>query len=65
MIQHEQTCLLCGQKHSTGLNVMGCFLCFSCERGLLSATAVQSISRRKRLNLLRLYGAQGIRAANR
>lgn len=65
MIQQHQSCLLCGKDYSTGLNVMGCFLCFPCERKLLSATAVQSISRRKRLNLLRLYGAQSTRAVNR
>ncbi len=53
----QQQCLLCGQEHSTGLNVMGCLLCFSCEKELLRTTAA-SISRQRRANLLRLYGAQ-------
>ncbi len=57
----QQQCLLCGQEYSTGLNVMGCLLCFPCERKLLSATAT-NINRRRRLNLLRLYGPQGARA---
>ncbi len=65
LMTQQQHCLLCGQEYSTGLNVMGCFLCFPCERKLLSATAVQSISRRKRLNLLKLYGASPTRAMNR
>ena len=37
----QQQCLLCGQEYSTGLNVMGCLLCFPCERKLLSATAAE------------------------
>lgn len=53
----QQQCLLCGQEYSTGLNVMGCLLCFPCERKLLSSAAV-NISRRRRLNLLQLYGTQ-------
>ncbi|MEA5015234.1 MAG: hypothetical protein VB099_11790 [Candidatus Limiplasma sp.] len=57
----QQQCLLCGQEYSTGLNVMGCLLCFPCERKLLSATAAE-INRRKRLNLLRLYTGQRARA---
>ena len=57
----QQKCLLCGQEYSTGLNVMGCLLCFPCERKLLSATAAE-INRRKRLNLLRLYTGQRARA---
>ena len=57
----QQQCLLCGQEYSTGLNVMGCLLCFPCERKLLSATAAE-INRRKRLNLLRLYGGPRVRA---
>jgi len=60
----QQRCLLCGQEYPTGLNVMGCLLCFPCERKLLSSTAA-SISRRKRHQMLRLYGAQGTRAVNR
>ncbi|NLV59833.1 MAG: hypothetical protein GXY67_13885 [Clostridiales bacterium] len=57
----QQQCLLCGQEYSTGLNVMGCLLCFPCERKLLSATAAE-MNRRKRLNLLRLYTGQKARA---
>lgn len=57
----QQQCLLCGQEYSTGLNVMGCLLCFPCERKLLSGTAAE-INRRKRLNLLRLYAGPRARA---
>jgi hypothetical protein len=60
----QQRCLLCGQEYPTGLNVMGCLLCFPCEQKLL-AQATLSISRRKRHQLLRLYGMQGTKAVNR
>lgn len=53
----QQQCLLCGQEYPTGLNVMGCLICFPCERSLLTATAV-SMNRRRRQNLFKLYGTQ-------
>ena len=31
----EETCILCGQRAPTGLSVMGCLICFPCERRLL------------------------------
>ncbi len=64
-MMNMQRCLLCGQEHPTGLNVMGCFLCFPCEKKLLAPAAAQALSRRRRLNLLRLYGGQYQRAVSR
>lgn len=49
-----QTCLLCGRRAITGLHVMGCLLCFSCERRLLRTRAYK-VCRLRRLSLLRLY----------
>lgn len=63
MIQFER-CLLCGRESPTGLHVMGCLLCFSCEKKLLAAPAL-SMSRRKRHGLLRLYGEPNARAMGR
>ncbi len=51
----QSKCILCGHEHVTGLNIAGCFLCFSCEQALLRTSAAQSISRARRLRLMHLY----------
>lgn len=61
----QQRCLLCGQESPTGLHVMGCLLCFSCERKLLDSSSMRMMPRKKRRNLLRLYGTRTVEAANR
>lgn len=51
-----QKCLLCGQESSTGLQVMGCLICFRCEKRLLSSVRSLGPAREERLRLNRLYG---------
>ena len=46
----QQRCLLCGREYSTGLHVMGCLICFPCEKNLLN----QAIPCERR-KLLKLY----------
>ena len=48
----QQRCLLCGREYPTGLHVMGCLLCFPCEKRLL-----RGLIPRRRKRLLKLYGA--------
>ncbi len=58
-------CILCGQEHVAGLNIAGCFLCFSCEQALLRPAAAQRLSRARRLRLLRLYGRAALLPATK
>lgn len=62
MVVKQQKCLLCGQEYSTGLHVMGCLICFPCEKRLLNATVEQMPKKRKRARLLRLYTGTGVAA---
>ena len=49
----EETCILCGKKYPTGLHILGCLICFPCEKQMLSASLPP-----KRLRALRrLYQA--------
>ena len=43
----EDRCILCGRAFPTGLHIMGCLICFPCEKQLLSGAG--SSRRRKRL----------------
>lgn len=47
----ETTCILCGRNDPVGLHVMGCLICFPCEKRLLSGTP----DSHRRRRLLRLY----------
>lgn len=48
-------CLLCGRESFTGLHVMGCLICFPCEKMLLrDVEELPAPDMRLRLN--RLYG---------
>ena len=47
----EDRCILCGHSFPAGLQIMGCLICFPCEKKLLN-NAVKSRSRKK---LCRLY----------
>ena len=51
----QNKCILCGHHHTTGLNIAGCFLCFSCEQALLHPNAAQRLTMARRLHLLQLY----------
>jgi hypothetical protein len=56
-VKHSH-CLLCGREYPAGLNIMGCFLCFPCEKQLLQTGAVR-LPRQRRNRLLALYGDRG------
>lgn len=47
----EETCLLCGRAFPLGLHVMGCLICFPCEKRLLHS----AVTPRRRRRLCRLY----------
>lgn len=47
----KDVCILCGRVFPTGLNVMGCFICFPCEKELLGPSYPDT----RRRNLMRLY----------
>jgi Inhibitor of sigma-G Gin. len=47
----ESKCILCNKEFSTGLNIMGCFICFPCEQKLLQPNAAWRLRRKKRLRL--------------
>lgn len=51
-------CVLCRRDYPTGLNIMGCFLCFRCEQALLHPRAACRLSPRKRRRLCCLTGAE-------
>ncbi|MBE5802419.1 MAG: hypothetical protein E7319_09065 [Clostridiales bacterium] len=57
---NQQHCLLCGRDFPTGLQIMGCFLCFHCEKRLVrmaeEGTLPAAPERRK---LLTLYCHRG------
>lgn len=54
-MRYGQKCLLCGREAPTGLQVMGCLICFSCEKRLLRNVEVET-PRPVRLRLNHLYG---------
>lgn len=53
-MNYGQKCLLCSREASTGLQVMGCLICFRCEKRLLSGLH-PAPAREERLRLNRLY----------
>ncbi len=55
---NEPRCLLCGRDFPTGLQIMGCFLCFPCEKRLMH-TAASGLPRPARRRLLTLYSPRG------
>ncbi|MBP3541702.1 MAG: hypothetical protein J6K72_07820 [Clostridia bacterium] len=54
-MRYGQKCLLCGRESPTGLQVMGCLICFRCEKQLLRGMD-RLPARNVRLRLNRLYG---------
>ena len=51
-------CLLCGREFPTGLSIMGCFLCFPCEKRLMQTPAGDTPPK-TRQRLLTLYCSRG------
>lgn len=54
----QPRCLLCGREYPAGLNIMGCFLCFPCEKQLLQTPAIR-LPRQRRNRLFTLYCTRG------
>ena len=48
---NEDRCILCGRSFPTGLNILGCLICFPCEKKLLRGV----MPGRKRKRLCRIY----------
>ncbi len=44
----KEKCILCGMPHDTGLQVMGCLICFPCERRLLCGLMPPAVRRKLR-----------------
>ena len=51
----EDTCILCRRPAALGLHIMGCVICFSCEKRLISS----AVPPRRRRRLIRLYQSAG------
>lgn len=47
----KETCILCGRPCSLGLHVMGCLICFPCEKRLVRSC----VPPRRGKRLIRLY----------
>ncbi len=43
-----QKCILCGKEYPTGLHILGCLICFPCEKKLLVPDGVQRLSAQRR-----------------
>ena len=50
---NEDTCILCGRAFPAGLHIMGCLICFPCEKRMLWS----ALPRPRRRRLCRLYEA--------
>ena len=48
----EEQCILCGQAYPAGLQIMGCLICFPCEKRILW----NAYAPRRLRGLRRLYG---------
>ena len=51
----EETCILCRRPAALGLHIMGCLICFSCEKRLVRGT-VPPLRRRRLMKLYRPAG---------
>ncbi len=47
----NERCILCGRPYPAGLSVMGCLICFPCEKALLG----RRLPARKRKRLCRIF----------
>lgn len=50
----HQRCIICGQPFKTGLSVMGCFICFPCEKMLLNPLSGAYLTKEQLSNLRRI-----------
>lgn len=41
----QDRCILCGNPYPTGLQIMGCLICFPCEKRLLTLDAPDNFRR--------------------
>jgi len=57
----EERCILCGRAFPTGLHILGCLICFPCERRLLRG----AVPPRKRTRLCRLYAPAPLRGSGK
>lgn len=53
----EDRCLICGKRYPAGLHILGCLICFPCERRLMRLAAPPE----KRRRLCRLYAPAALR----
>lgn len=44
----KERCILCGEAASAGLTVLGCLICFPCEKRLVGGLASRSALRKLR-----------------
>ena len=51
----KDACILCRRPAALGLHIMGCVICFSCEKKLVKS-AVPPLRRRQMLRLYRPAG---------
>lgn len=47
----SEKCILCNKEFPTGLNILGCFICFPCEQKLLKPNVASTMRRAKRRRL--------------
>ncbi len=47
----EAKCILCGRSYPAGLHILGCLICFPCEKQMLNG----NLSPARRKKLCRLY----------
>ncbi len=52
-----QKCILCGKEYPAGLHVLGCLICFPCEKKLLLPGAALRMSAKRRHKLSQLAQA--------
>ena len=52
-----ETCILCGRAFPAGLHILGCLICFPCEKRLMRLAAPPE----KRRRLCRLYPPAALR----
>ncbi|MBR1584341.1 MAG: hypothetical protein IJ662_02225 [Clostridia bacterium] len=57
----KETCIVCGEAFPLGLHVMGCLICFPCEKRLLRSVTPE----KRRRGLCRIYGPQPLLHAQR
>lgn len=47
----REKCILCGRPYAAGLHILGCLICFPCEKRLTAS----ALPRRRQKRLIRLY----------